>query len=216
MININGKPIILVGKMGSGKTSVANCLMTDFSNSFVRYVRIKTYTTRAKREEETEDSYHFVSNSVFDEMKENGEFAEYYETERIVPGFIKDTGKTVSVIQRVQYGSKKMDYQFDAGSETPKVVKIIILEPEGALKAVKTLGVRNCNVIYLKAKDEVLEAHCLLRGTEDEKEIERRLAEESEKFQGFEARTDLTINCNNMTVEDIAYLINRYVHNNLY
>ena len=215
--NINSKPIILVGKMGSGKNSVANYLLTGLSDDSCKYARIKTYTTRARRDGEEPDAYHFVTNEEFDEMKENGEFAEFYETEKLCPGFaLGQSGEVVKRSERVQYGSLKKDYVSERDMNPPVTVRIVILDPDGAKKAIKMLGVQNCNVIYLKAAEETLKKRCLTRGTEDVEEIERRLRDEREKFEKFEHYTDLTINCDNTDVEGVAQIINRYVHYELY
>lgn len=63
--------IALVGTSGSGKTSILNEL--------IKYEKIETpvsATTRQKRPKEPNDNYHFISNDTFNQMKENGEFAE--------------------------------------------------------------------------------------------------------------------------------------------
>lgn len=216
-VDINSRPIILVGKMGSGKNSVANCLLRDFSDDSCKYTRIKTYTTRGQRDGEEPDAYHFVTNEEFDEMKANGEFAESYETKKLCPVFaLGQGGEVAKHYERVQYGSLKKDYVSKNVLGEPKEVKIIILDPDGAKKTVKILGVRNCNVIYLKVAEEVLEERCLSRRTEDIEEINRRLRDEREKFDKFEHYTDLTINCDNTDVTGVAQIINRYVHYDLY
>lgn len=216
-VNINSRPIILVGKMGSGKNSVANCLLRDFSDDSCKYSRIKTYTTRRQRKGEEPDAYHFVTNEEFDEMKAKGEFAESYETEKLCSNFVLGQSReVVKYYERVQYGSLKKDYVSENVLGAPKEVKIIILDPDGAKKAAKILGVNNCNVIYLKVAEEVLEKRCLSRGTEDIEEVKRRLRDEREKFDKFEHYTDLTINCDNTDVAGVAQIINKYVHYDLY
>ncbi len=217
MIDINSRPIILVGKMGSGKSSVASYLIANFSDDSCKYSRIKTYTTRGRREGEEADAYHFITNEEFDEMNKNGAFAETYEAEKLCSNFVFGSSREpVTRYERVQYGSAKEDYLSDKSVGTPKEVKIIILEPEGAKKAIKMLGVKNVNVIYLKANDETLKARCLKRDTETLEEIEKRLEEERQKFDRFEHYTDLTINCDKTDVAGVASIIDRYVHYALY
>lgn len=71
------KPIVLLidGCSASGKSSFKNALLTDERFNF-RYV--KRYTTRAPRpDDEGNDDYIFISQSSFDKMVLNDEFAEY-------------------------------------------------------------------------------------------------------------------------------------------
>lgn len=62
---------VLIGPSASGKTSLMERLIADgFAN------RIRSYTTRSRREKESKDAYHFVSRSEFHRMEEDGSFFE--------------------------------------------------------------------------------------------------------------------------------------------
>ena len=64
--------LILVGKIGSGKTTVVNELVQNFG-----YEKAVTDTTRPKRPGEIEGvDYHFLTKEEFDKNKENGLYAE--------------------------------------------------------------------------------------------------------------------------------------------
>ncbi len=63
--------ICLIGPSGSGKTTVAQALMAEGD-----FMQAKTTTTRAKRDNETDEAYHFVSEQEFERMKSAGEFVE--------------------------------------------------------------------------------------------------------------------------------------------
>lgn len=189
---MHNRPIILIGKSGSGKTTVTNYLVDNFG-----YHQITTYTSRPRRECESVDAYHFISNAKFNELKNNSFFAEYYE-------------KTLSDGDVIQYGSAKSDYE-DLSSQN-----IIILTPDGMRNAVKSLGVYNTSVIYLKASDDVLIERLNYRNSESEINYTSRLAQENIDFNKIEYECDLVINCDNLSVETVAELIHNYCFDSLF
>lgn len=186
------RPIILIGKSGSGKTTVTNYLVDNFN-----YNQIITYTSRPRRECEPVDAYHFISNEKFNKLKDDSFFAEYYE-------------KTLNDGEVIKYGSAKSDY------ENLDSQNIIILTPDGMRNAIKSIGVMNVSVIYLKASDDVLRERLNYRNSESEINYESRLAQERLDFDGIEPECDFVINCNNLSIETIANLIHNYCFNNLY
>lgn len=200
MKNINTRPIIIIGKMGVGKSTVLDILEQTYSTKSLQYKKITTYTSRERRYGEPETAYHFISNDEFDEMAESGELAEYYETE--LWG------------DRVQYGSKIDDYKIEE-SEEGAIIKVIILNPSGMKRVSKILSF-NCSIIYLKAKEETLVERCIKRGTESKDEIDERLADEAKEFEGIEAYCDLVVNCDHSDANQVANIIDRYVHYDLY
>ena len=192
-------PIIIVGKMGSGKTSVAECLERIYSTSSFDYKRVVTYTTRKPRPGESEADYHFIKNEEFDRLVDGNVINEYHKFQK---------GEEL-----VQYGSSVDDYPLTIVDGKPQI-KIVILDPEGLHKAIKAFRPRNLSVIFLKVSDETLRKHLELRG-DDPEEVDRRLAEEAESFQNVSQYADLTISCEKTTVDEVANIIDRYVHGNL-
>lgn len=64
------KPLVLFGKPGSGKDTVASSLCEDF-----KYEKAVMYTTRPKRWHETDGiSYHFTDDDIFEAMIDNNMF----------------------------------------------------------------------------------------------------------------------------------------------
>lgn len=192
-------PIILVGKMGSGKTSVAECLERIYSTSSFDYKRVVTYTTRKPRPGETEADYHFITNEEFDRLVDDNVIGEYHQFQK---------GEEL-----VQYGSSFDDYPLTIVDGKPQI-KVVILDPDGLHKAIKAFRPRNLSVIFLKVSDETLRKHLELRG-DDPEEVSRRLTEEAESFQNVSQYADLTISCEKTTVDEVANIIDRYVHGNL-
>lgn len=183
-------PIILVGKSGSGKTTVANTLVNQYSTEELKYERIVTYTTRSKRNNESETDYHFVTSEQFEKMKDK--FAE------------------CSYSPNGAYGSLKSDYSAEEG-----VVKIIILNPEGMLNALKKLGMQNCTVIYLYDSEITLKERLKKRGTESVEQINSRLERERKSFKNVGVYEALRITANQHSPEWVANIIDEYVHGTL-
>lgn len=189
---MHNRPIILIGKSGSGKTTVTNYLVENYN-----FNQIITYTSRPRRECEAVDAYHFISNDKFNQLKDKSFFAEYYK-------------KTLPDGELIQYGSAKEDYK-DFNNQ-----HIIILNPEGMRNAVKSLGAMNTSVIYLKAKEETLIEHLNYRNSESEVNYKTRLAQECIDFDHIEPECDFVINCDNLSIETVAELIHDYSFDNLY
>lgn len=63
--------IALVGPSGSGKTAIADKLLEH-----EKFEKPVSATTRAKREGEADNAYHFISNEEFEQMKKSQLFAE--------------------------------------------------------------------------------------------------------------------------------------------
>lgn len=87
--------IALVGPSGAGKTAIMKELLKSD-----RFARIKSTTTRPKRNSEPEDAYNFITEEEFKRKLNEGEFAEYtvyannfYGTELTEIKKVLDTGK---------------------------------------------------------------------------------------------------------------------------
>lgn len=65
--------VALVGPSGSGKTAIADALCNLHGNMFAT---AQSTTTRPKRDNESDDAYHFIDMDTFLSMKKNGDFLE--------------------------------------------------------------------------------------------------------------------------------------------
>lgn len=69
----NKKLFLLVGKSASGKDTLMNMLLSDFKEM----KPLVSHTTRPMRTGEKDgETYHFVDDTTFEEMLDNGEFLE--------------------------------------------------------------------------------------------------------------------------------------------
>lgn len=64
--------MVLLGRSGCGKSSIAKRLAKNYD-----YRTVRTCTTRARRDGEPEDAYHFMDRLEFLNRELNGEFAEF-------------------------------------------------------------------------------------------------------------------------------------------
>lgn len=154
--------IVLIGKSGSGKTTMANILCEKFG-----YHKVVTTTTRPMRKNEKQDiDYHFVSKHRFDELKNEGKFVETREY-HVANGDVWEYGSPVDVIKNA--------------SNTD----IIILTPEGCHKVIETFGRENLVIIYIYANLRAIEYRLTKRG-DSKDEIKRRMAQDQIDFKGVE------------------------------
>ncbi len=166
---MNGKIIAIVGQIASGKTTLAQFMEKR------GFERIVTYTTRPKREGETDGAdYHFLSDAEFAEKVESGYFAE--------------TTEYNAKFGRLRYGTSKESL------ETPNgVKKVVVLNPQGVM-TLKDAGY-DIFVVYLDMPQEVLMRRALRRG-DDPAEIGRRIADDTRLFRRLENSdeyVDLTV-----------------------
>lgn len=173
--------IILVGKMASGKTTVANILSEEYGLE-----PIITYTTREPRKDEIDDvDYHFISEDEFVKKAEEGFFMEHTKDQ-----------------DGIFYGSAKSDYEM---SDTDKV---IVLDPSGA-DAIRQYEIHTQNfftfIVYLDAPEEVLVTRALDRG-DGASYISERIGSESLKMSEFVVRHifNYKITTNDKTPKEIA------------
>lgn len=171
--------LVLIGKTGSGKTTVAEELKKR------GYNKVVTYTSRPMRPGEVNGvDYNFVSLEEFDELDRKGKFIETtsYNT---VHGVFK-------------YGTAVDSFKAEGSN-------LIILNPYGvkALKNYKATKDENLyyTVVYLRISDEAARVRLEKRG-DNMKEVERRLKTDLIDFKDVNA--DLEISVENKTPEEIA------------
>lgn len=155
--------LVLVGKTGSGKTTIANDLVKNWG-----YKKVVTYTTRKPRKNEKNGvDYHFVTLDEFEEMESNDFFAETTSYVKEDEGLVK-------------YGTSKESLK------DKTLERVVILNPDG-LKSVKGL-----TSIYLKCNNDTLRARATKRG-DNPGEIERRLEADDSDFEDIYDYVDVTL-----------------------
>lgn len=166
--------IILCGESGSGKDTIKDWLVKN------GYENIVSYTTRSSREGEKDGvDYHFISNSCFEFMKNNGLMAENeeYSQDRL-------------------YGTLTADYITNPAND-----KVVILTPNGVRQAKKTLDVNNIQykVIYITCPLGVRMKRYIDRIGDkdftfsDKDELASRVERDFGMFMGMKQIADLTI-----------------------
>ena len=156
---MGGKIVALVGQIASGKTTLAQFMEAH------GFKRIVTYTTRPKREGETDGiSYHFLSDEEFTDKAESGYFAE--------------TTEYNAKFGNVHYGTSRESLETADG-----VNKVIALNPQGVI-ALKDAGY-DIFVVYLDMPQETLMRRALNRG-DAPAEIGRRIADDTRLFRRLE------------------------------
>lgn len=79
--------VFISGSSGSGKNTVINKLLDSNSN----YGYVKSYTTRDKRESDTDDCYNFITKTEFERKIKEGELLEFDLYSNNYYGISKDT-----------------------------------------------------------------------------------------------------------------------------
>lgn len=141
------KPILIImGPAASGKSTIAQKLQSDYG-----YYKVTTYTTRNKRKDEDENSYHFISEDEFIKMADNNEFYEY------------------DIFGGCYYGTKKEHFPYPT---------VLILTVKGFKSISYDL---NCVPIYLEVKKENQIEYLEQRGMTQEEIDKRLKEDEYQK-----------------------------------
>lgn len=152
--------VILVGKTCTGKTTLAKHLEDKLN-----FIRIKTATTRPRRDGEDPDAYYFFTRNNFDHYQYEEAFLEVDE----VNGF--------------KYGSFYRDYLFDDTND--RLNKVVVLTPEGVYNAVEQIDKDSLLIVWLDPPEENILKHAISRG-ESISKVRERLEAEKEIFDRFE------------------------------
>lgn len=183
---MNNKIIILTGPSCSGKTTIANTLVSRYPDLFRI---IKTYTTRNKRNELDDLSYHFVNEELFKELIKTNMFIEYEQ-----------------VYNNKYYGTSNSSIsnalaQYDIKS-------ILCIDVLGALK-LKNLLKDKCLTIYCDPKSwDTINTRIEERGL-DENINERKNKYNTESK--YQTHFDFILNTENdinITIEDLLTYFN--------
>lgn len=161
-------PIVLFGKTGSGKTSVAKAMEK------LGIKRLISYTTRPKRSGKKDGvEYHFVSEDQFFDMVDHGQIAEI--TSRSIGG------------TDYYYGTAIENY----GRSDPSVC---VMDLNG-IRTLRVMGIPHTAVL-LNVKNDYAMARCFQRGDSPD-ETTKRLKLERMTFASAPTLADVVIDANN-------------------
>lgn len=170
------KTIVIVGKMGSGKTTIAKELQK------YGFQKIRTCTTRKPRNKADLHDYRFLNNTEFQRMESSGVFAE-------TTSFVKNG-------EIVHYGSLKEDFMNSEKS-------VIVLDVSGMKNVIQSIGKENLFSVYLKADESTLLSRLNKRGTEAVSTCTERLIKERELFPD-DLDADIAIKTDNLRPDQIC------------
>ena len=156
------KFVIIVGKTGSGKTTLANHLAENFG-----YTKVVTCTTRKPREgEEDGVDYYFLSDEEFADAERSGRFLE-------------TSGYTING-ETTRYGSVKESY-------LNREDTVVVLDPLGAMTVLKDDEIRKRHplIVWLDIPDYIAVSRLIDRG--DNLDLAaKRFAADGKNFDIFE------------------------------
>lgn len=152
--------IVLVGESASGKSSIERYLVDNYE-----YNKVVSYTTRQPRPNEADGvDYHFISVKEFENLKEQGFFAE------------------TAVYNNWYYGTAKEDCTDD---------KIAVLTPHGLRQISKVDGINVLSFyIDVPRRDRLIK---ILQRGDDIEEAYRRSLSDVGQFDGIEDEVDCVI-----------------------
>lgn len=156
---LNGKIIIITAPSGSGKTTIANYLLTAFENlSF----SVSATTRTARLDEMHGQHYFFLSKVQFEKSIQQQEFVEFQE---VYPG--QYYGTLLSELNRIWSQQK---------------IALFDIDVKGAY-VVESNFKENILSIYVKTSNlDVLRKRILQRGTETPESLTRRIEKASEEL----------------------------------
>lgn len=153
--------ILLVGKSGSGKTTIQNELIK------LGIPRVVVHSTRPPRRNEKDDNaYNFVSNRIFGELSDQGYFA-------TVSSYKVNSGETW------HYGVSRGNLSGN---------KVLIASPK-CLDTIKTFQYLHPISFYINTNDSIIKRRLLSRG-DNSNEVRRRILSDKYDFKNIEQRVD--------------------------
>lgn len=164
------KPVVIFGRTGCGKNTVMEELLK------LGYTRIVEYTTRPKRDGETEDDYHFVTEEEYMKLSLNGKFAE---------------DKSYNTIYGIwRYGALKSDFCED---------KVAIMGPRQLMQ----IWERNIPVtsIFIDTPLECIYERTGKRG-DNINEVKRRIEADDKVYEAIKDKATMIVD-GTKSVEDI-------------
>lgn len=171
MSNTKGTLFILSAPSGAGKTSLVKALTGQLPDVLVSV----SFTTRPKREGEQQGvHYNFVSEAIFEQMLESGDFLE----EAVVFGN--------------RYGTSQswVEKQLKAGQDV-----ILEIDWQGAAQ-VRRLLPDSVGIFILPPSKATLRARLEARGQDDQATIDRRMAQAVTEMSHYAEYDYLLVNDN--------------------
>lgn len=145
---IMGKKFVISSVSASGKTTLVNFLLTSRPDMY----RLKTCTTRPKRDEEIGDEYYFLTKELAEEKIKQNQFVEY------------------STVYGNVYGLTREEVEDHSSFNT-----VVILDVQGA-KKFKTSYPDALTIFIEPPPLDILESRLRERNTSED-DVQKRLAE---------------------------------------
>lgn len=166
---MQGKLIIITAPSGSGKTTIAQYLLAQHSKLEFSI----SATTRAKRPNEVDGKdYYFLTNEVFKQKIDNGEFVEY---EEVYPGTYYGTLR--SEIERIWAKGNHVVFDVDVVGS----------------KNLKEMYGDDALLMFIRLPDfETLENRLRARSTETDEQLNTRLNKARLEME-YEQYADITV-----------------------
>lgn len=166
--------VVILGKTAAGKSTVIGKLRE------LGYIPIVEYTTRPMREGETDGlSYHFITDSEYDDMERRGLFAESLWVET-VHGLWK-------------YGALKSD--FDGNN------RVVTMGPRQFFQILES-HVDICSIL-IDITDKTALGRTSMRG-DSRKEVERRLKKDNPVYDKAKEYVTYIVDGNKKNADEIA------------
>ena len=175
------KIICLIGKSGSGKSTIEQKLCSDLEIN-----QVVSHTTRPPRKEELDGlDYFFCTDDYFEEEREN------FIEQRLYKVINKDGTKGIW-----RYGLHR--------NSIKEGLNVVVVDVNGYKALRKYFGKQNVLPFFIHCSDSTRLNRVLLRGDGSNKlEVMRRFAADEEAFYDIEHNKDIYKICNEYSV-DIA------------
>lgn len=185
------KIFVFLGYSGSGKST-----LEEYISENMDIPRLISHTSRPPRdvEEVRTQAYHFVSDTFFKENED--EFIEHREYQ-VATGDIWNYGIHESELDR-------------------KTCAAVVVDPYGYSALVGYFKDTLVEIvpIFVQVDKDILETRLIARG-DDKEEIDRRLADDKERFTPFLEKENYYTVCNNESPDVMIYEAQKIINNEI-